>query len=140
MRGSTGSKTPKSWNVEIAVSKITKSVFYPSGLRPDRRGRERFDDREQSLHRTFWKIWTSKFRSSNLSIRWLFPGSAMSRDDQRYNLSVCCLRHLTILGGPELLKISRAVDWSCQSIENARQSRLPGVTFSGPNRSNAEKG
>ena len=35
----------------------------PSGLRPDRRGRERFDDRKHSLHRTFWKIWTSKFRS-----------------------------------------------------------------------------
>ena len=35
----------------------------PSGLRPDRRGRERFDDREHSVHRTVWKIWTSKFRS-----------------------------------------------------------------------------
>ena len=29
---------------------------YPSGLRPDRRGWDRSDDREPSVHRTFWKI------------------------------------------------------------------------------------
>ena len=61
----------------------------------------------------------------------------MSRDDQRYNLSVCCLGNLTIFGGPELLKISKAIDLSCQSIENARaravwQPRLPGVSLVGP--------
>ena len=38
-------------------------IYNPSGLRPDRRGGERFVDRENSVHRTFWKIWKSKFRS-----------------------------------------------------------------------------
>ena len=30
--------------------------FYPSGLRPDRRGWDRSDDREPSVHRVFWMI------------------------------------------------------------------------------------
>ena len=42
------------------------------------------------------------------------------------------LRSLPIFGGPELFKISKAIDLSCQSIQNARaqavwQPRLPGV-------------
>ena len=37
--------------------------FYPSVLRPDRRGRERFVDRVHSVHRTLWKIFMSRLRS-----------------------------------------------------------------------------
>ena len=30
--------------------------YYPSGLRPDRRGWDRFDEREPSVYRAFWMI------------------------------------------------------------------------------------
>ena len=50
-----------------ARRKSLRSVVYilgnPSGLRPDRRGRERFIDREHSVYQIFWKIWTLKFRA-----------------------------------------------------------------------------